>query len=129
MEILYYIMLVFHIVVSAALVLVVLAQSSKGGALDGMLGGVASSTLGQQGASDFMKKATRVLAFVFMLSSILLAVVVKNMNAMGQPKESDIQRKLREEATEEIAPAPTQEATGSGDVQFDVTPAPDQKSE
>jgi protein translocase SecG subunit len=46
MTILYWILLVIHIAVSVGLVLVILAQSSKGGALDGMLGGVATSTFG-----------------------------------------------------------------------------------
>jgi len=110
MEILYYIMLVFHIVVSVGLVLVVLAQSSKGGALDGMLGGVATNTLGSQGASDFLKKTTRVLAFVFMLSSILLAVVVKNMNTGGEAAQSSVQRKLQQE-TEQTEEAPATEQT------------------
>ena len=119
MEILYYVMLVFHIIVSVGLVLVILAQSSKGGALDGMLGGVASNSLGTQGASDFFKKSTRVLAFVFMLSSILLAVVVKNMNTAGGMPESSVQRKLQQEAQEEVMPdqAPVEAASQAAPIE------------
>ncbi|MCD4829118.1 MAG: preprotein translocase subunit SecG [Candidatus Cloacimonetes bacterium] len=125
MDILYFVMLGFHIIVSLGLVLVILAQSSKGGALDGMLGGMATNSLGSQGASDFMKKTTRVLAFVFMLSSILLAVVVKNINTSDAP-QSDVQRQLQQdeqqtEALDEQAPA---EEAGDAPVQIDVAPAP-----
>ncbi|MCK5050946.1 MAG: preprotein translocase subunit SecG [Candidatus Cloacimonetes bacterium] len=69
----YTVLMVIHVIISVSLILVILAQSSKGGALDGMVGGAASNVLGGQGASKFLKNATQVLAVLFMINCILLA--------------------------------------------------------
>ena len=71
MNVLYIFLMVLHVLISASLIIVILAQSSKGGALDGMLGGAATNVLGGEGASKFLQKVTRILAVLFMVSSIL----------------------------------------------------------
>ncbi len=74
----FYVLLVIHALVSVSLILIILSQSSKGGAIDGIVGGTAMSMLGSQGASSFMKKLTRIFAGAFMLTSILMAVLVNS---------------------------------------------------
>ncbi len=63
-----------HIIVSVALVVFVLLQSPKGGAI-GMLGGQSSSksVFGSTGASDFLINATKWCAVIFAITSIQLA--------------------------------------------------------
>ncbi len=72
----FYVLLVIHALISVALILIILSQSSKGGAIDGIVGGTAMNMLGSQGATNFMKKLTRIFAGAFMLTSILMAVLV-----------------------------------------------------
>lgn len=69
--------MIIHVIISVGLILVILAQSSKGGALDGLVGSTATNVLGGQGASKFLKNATVILAVLFMLNCILLAFTVK----------------------------------------------------
>ena len=65
---------VIHIIVSIVLVVFVLLQNPKGGAL-GMLGGQSSreSVFGSTGASDFLVTVTKWCAVIFALTSIQLA--------------------------------------------------------
>lgn len=65
---------VIHILVSITLVLFVLLQNPKGGAL-GMLGGQSSSksVFGSTGAGDFFASVTKWCAVVFAVTSIHLA--------------------------------------------------------
>jgi len=97
---LYTVLLIIHVVISVALILVILAQSSKGGALDGLVGGVASNVLGGQGASKFLGNATRILGLAFMVSCILL---VFQLDAKDTPSSSGAVDRLREEAAEETS--------------------------
>ncbi|MFH1502491.1 MAG: preprotein translocase subunit SecG [Candidatus Eisenbacteria bacterium] len=71
------VLLGIHILVSAALILVVLLQSGKGGGLAGAFGGGGGvgAVFGGQTAADFLTKATRYLAIGFMLTSLTLALV------------------------------------------------------
>ena len=93
-------LMIVHVIISVGLILVILAQSSKGGALDGMVGGMASNVLGGQGASKFLKNSTQILAVLFMLNCILLAFQLK-----GGPKGTSTSTKgvdkLREETAEQ----------------------------
>lgn len=66
---------VFHVIVSLALILVVLMQSSKGEGLAGSAfgGGISGAVFGGRGAASFLSKATTFLAILFMLNSGALA--------------------------------------------------------
>ena len=100
----YTLLLVIHVIVSIALILVILAQSSKGGALDGLVGSTASSVLGGQGASKFLRNATRILAFVFMLLCVLLVFQVDRRKTISRTAVD----KLREEAAQEQQQPPSE---------------------
>ena len=65
-----------HILVSILLILVVLLQQAKGAGLSPVLGG-GQSIFGARGASTFLSKLTAVLAVLFMVTSILLAISPK----------------------------------------------------
>ncbi|KPP96649.1 MAG: preprotein translocase subunit SecG [Erythrobacter sp.] len=64
---------VVQAIVAAALVGVVLMQRSEGGGLG--IGGSPGGALGARGAADFLTRATKWLAIVFVALSIALAAV------------------------------------------------------
>jgi preprotein translocase subunit SecG len=97
--ILYSIALVIHIVICVALVLVILAQNSKGG-LDANLGGAAMNVFGGSGASKFLKRWTQILGVVFVGSCLLMAFLVKDVSRGGVKKDV-----LKEKFTDTETPA------------------------
>jgi preprotein translocase subunit SecG len=74
---LFTVIVVFHVLVSLALILVVLMQSSKGEGLAGSAfgGGLSGAVFGGRGAASFLSRATTVLAILFMLNSGALALM------------------------------------------------------
>ncbi len=99
----YTILMIIHVIISIGLILVILAQSSKGGALDGFVGGTASNILGGQGASKFLKQITQVLAVLFVVNCILLAFQLRDpqstatSKAVEQMKKEAVETDLQEE--------------------------------
>lgn len=105
----YTVLMIIHVIISVALILVILAQTGKGG-LDANLGSAAGSLLGGQGASKMLKNATRILAAVFMLSCLFLVFQVDKPQTA---KSSGAVDKMREEAAKKVetttpAPAPAE---------------------
>ena len=68
--------LIIHIIVSLLLIVIVLMQQSSGG-MGAMFGGGQDSVFGASGAGNLMTKITTVLAIVFMVTSLSLALVSK----------------------------------------------------
>ena len=66
--------LVLHGLISLALVGVILLQKSEGGGL-GIGGGNAGGMMTARGAADLLTRSTMILATLFVLSSIVLAVL------------------------------------------------------
>jgi len=65
---------VFHLLVTLLLIGIVLLQNKKGDAIaGGLMGGSSSTIFGSEGPANFLVKATRVLAALFMISSVTLA--------------------------------------------------------
>ena len=63
---------VLHVLIAVLLVIFVLLQDSKGGAM-GVFGGGSSNTFfGSTGATNFLTKATRWLAIAFAISCLVL---------------------------------------------------------
>lgn len=68
---------IIHIAVCVGLIVIVLLQADKGEGLSGAFGGGASSTIfGERGGGGFMSKLTTIMAIVFMLTSLIIAVFV-----------------------------------------------------
>ncbi len=69
-----------HLVVCFSLIVIVLLQSGKGASMGAMFGGAGNQTLfGNTGASTFLTKATTAAAVIFMLTSLTLAYVTKDI--------------------------------------------------
>lgn len=72
-------LLVFHTLIAAALVAVILVQRSEGGGLG--TGSTPSGLMSARGAANFLTRATAILAAVFILTSIGLAALASMSRA------------------------------------------------
>jgi len=110
--VLYALLIVLHIIVSIALVVSVLMQSSKGGGLAGSFGGsgITGGVFGGRGAAPFLAKATTVFAVMFMLTSVTLNFVKPDGSS-----RSTIERALMEGGAVGSAPAVSNEMPVSQD--------------
>ena len=73
---LYGLLIALQMIISVLLVVGILLQSSKGGGLAGIAGGMMSSTVfGGRSAANFLTKATTVLATLFFLNCLGMAVM------------------------------------------------------
>ncbi|MBD3367829.1 MAG: preprotein translocase subunit SecG [Candidatus Eisenbacteria bacterium] len=116
-------LLTLHILISAALVVVVLLQSGKGGGLAGAFGGSGGmgAVFGGQTAASLLTKATRYLAVAFMVSSLTLAVVSRG-STMGTV-EGGLERRTGTAASATGGAVPV-EGLPSGEPMTDETPVP-----
>jgi len=67
-----------HVVTCFLIIAAVLLQSGKGAETGVMIGGSSSSMFGARGATPFLTKVTVVLATVFMVTSLSLALLKQN---------------------------------------------------
>ncbi len=66
--------LILHIVACVALILVVLLQTGKGASMGAAFGGSSQTVFGSAGATPFLAKLTTVVAILFMITSLGLAI-------------------------------------------------------
>lgn len=71
----YTLIVTLHLIVCIFLIFIVLIQSSKGAEMGAAFGGSSQTIFGGRGAATFMNKLTTVVAVVFMLTSLSLAVL------------------------------------------------------
>ena len=70
------IILTIHVILAIGLIIFILLQRSDGGALGGLGGGMSlSGIMGSQGSTNFLTKLTAIFAGLFMLTSLLLAII------------------------------------------------------
>jgi preprotein translocase subunit SecG len=75
---------IIHIMVSLFLIAVVLLQSGKGAEMGAAFGGSSQTLFGSRGAATFLSKMTTISAIVFMVTSLLLAVVTTKGTSVVQ---------------------------------------------
>jgi preprotein translocase subunit SecG len=71
-------LLVVQAIIAFALATVILMQRSEGGGLG--MGGSPSGLMSARGAADFLTRATKVLAILFVTMSIVLAIVASTQH-------------------------------------------------
>ncbi len=96
-KMLYTLLMIIHVIISTILVLIILAQSSKGAGLDSTLGGTAQNMLGGQAAPKFLQNLTIVFAILFMLSSIMLVKHVSRPQKVSAPVSEKVKSKALKE--------------------------------
>ncbi len=104
-----------HIVLCTMLMLVILLQPGKGADMGSAFGGGggSSSIFGPRGAGNLLSRATSVVAFLFLATSITLAVYSNVAIQTGTDLEEELQRLQQEKdqaleaaGAAEEAPAP-----------------------
>jgi|YelNatPaOPRAMG01_1025707.scaffolds.fasta_scaffold00008_19 preprotein translocase subunit SecG len=99
-------LLFVYILVCLALMGVILLQSGRGSSLAGVFGGSAMGTVfGGRGAVTFLSKVTTVLATLFLLLSLVLAMIVQG----GRGKESLVAKERQKQV---VVPAANLPAVG-----------------
>jgi preprotein translocase subunit SecG len=82
MSVLYYLLIVVHVMVCLFLIGVVLLQTGKSADLAGAFGGQGSQTaFGPRGAANLLTRMTSYAAVIFMLTSISLTIVLSRQSA------------------------------------------------
>lgn len=84
-------LMVVQALVAAALVAVILMQRSEGGGLG--VGGSPSGLMSARGAADFMTRSTAVLATLFVVLSIALAVLAVGTTS-GRKMDTSLDRSV-----------------------------------
>lgn len=101
---------VIHILVSLFLIFIVLIQSSKGAELGAAFGGSSQTLFGSRGAATLLSKLTTASAVVFMLTSLLLAVVsVKSGSVMKKTVPAEQRTGIPSQQQGPIQAAPLQQ--------------------
>jgi len=77
----YTILLVIHSIIVLFLIGMVLLQRSESDGLSGLGGGGGNQFMTGRGAANFMTRTTAILATVFMLTSLILAVMASRMTS------------------------------------------------
>ncbi|MFA7585851.1 MAG: preprotein translocase subunit SecG [Novosphingobium sp.] len=93
-------LMVVQAVVAAALVGVILMQRSEGGGLG--VGGSPSGLMSARGAADFLTRTTAVLAAVFVVLSIALAVLAVNTTS-GREIDTTLDRAVPQAPVDPLA--------------------------
>ena len=96
---------IFHVLVAIAMVAFILVQRGPGATAGAAFGSGASGTVfGARGAGSFLSRSTWVLAVLFCLISLTMAVLVSHQ--LGQPEAEDLGVVSAPAAIEEPVSAP-----------------------
>jgi preprotein translocase subunit SecG len=95
------VVLVVHIIGCVLLTIVVLMQSSKGGALSAAFGGSSGQIFGGRETATFLGKATQYIAILFFLTSLSLAFL---STGRGASRESSPLRRAASQQWGTVAP-------------------------
>lgn len=103
-------LLVVQAIVAALLVTVILMQKSEGGGLG--VGGSPAGFMSARGAADFLTRSTTILASIFVLLSIVMAVIASVRHA---PSDIDTSLVKQAPATQSVPAANADPLAGAAD--------------
>lgn len=119
----YTVLIVFHVLLAAALIAVVLVQRGPGATMGAAFGSGASGTVfGSQGAASFLTRLTSWLGVGFFAISLSMAVMVARSGGVGQQSPDDLG------VAGQIAPLPTTEEVESGEADEFLTAPEEEES-
>jgi len=102
----YILLIVIHVMVCFLMVGAILLQSGKGAEIGASFGGSSQTVFGSRGPANFLSKFTVVVAAVFMLTSLSLAILAKERTFSSTV--IDLNKKETSQSPPETAPtAPT----------------------
>lgn len=103
----YTLTIILHVAICFLMIGAILLQSGKGAEIGASFGGSSQTVFGSRGPANFLSKFTVVVAAIFMLTSLTLAIMAKQRNF--ESTVIDLNQK-----SEPAAPAtPAQPATES----------------
>lgn len=112
--------LVLHVLVAVAMIALILLQQGKGAEMGASFGAGASQTVfGAAGSAGFLTKATAVLAAIFFVTSLGLAIYAKkNAQGFGLVPEIPVEQKADAKPVGDvpIVPAVPAASGSAGDV-------------
>lgn len=104
------ILLVVHVIITAAIIGLVLMQQGKGADAGAAFGSGASGTVfGSRGASNFLSKTTAILATLFFVSSLTLAWLAGNqdrpvdiMDSIGSQPAQELPSDMPDQVVDQV---------------------------
>ena len=105
---LYTLIVIVHVLICFLMIGAILLQSGKGAEIGAAFGGSSQTVFGSRGPANFLSKFTVVVAAVFMVTSLSLAILAKQRNVSSTV--IDMQPK-----SEPTAPPAAPPAQSSGD--------------
>lgn len=105
------VLLVIQILVTIALVCIILVQRSDADGLSGLGGGGGGNAfMTGRGAANLMTKTTAILATIFMVNSLALAIITSRMSTKAQTSIADTIESQPAEPTVPLADQPVKTA-------------------
>jgi preprotein translocase subunit SecG len=100
----YIFLIIIHVMVCFLMVGAILLQSGKGAEIGASFGGSSQTVFGSRGPANFLSKFTVVVAAIFMLTSLSLAMLAKERTFSSTV--IDLQKKEPSQTGPETPPAP-----------------------
>lgn len=111
---LYTLIVIVHVFICFLMIGAILLQSGKGAEIGAAFGGSSQTVFGSRGPANFLSKLTVIVAAVFMVTSLSLAILAKQRNVSSTI--IDMQPKSAPTAPPAAPPAqPSEESHSSGE--------------
>ncbi len=111
---LYTLIVIVHVLICFLMIGAILLQSGKGAEIGAAFGGSSQTVFGSRGPANFLSKFTVIVAAVFMLTSLTLAILAKQRNISSTV--IDMQQKSDPAASPSAPPSqPSSESHPSGE--------------
>ncbi len=101
---------IVHVIVGISLILVVLLQRGKGASMGAAFGGSSQTLFGSRGPQSFLGKLTTIVAVMFMLTSLSLAVLSSKKPTASIMQKTNIKDTKPAATANPVTPAPKSEA-------------------
>jgi preprotein translocase subunit SecG len=122
----YAVLIIFHLLAAAILILVVLLQSGKAGDLASTFGGATSQTaFGARGAATMLTKVTTACAVTFMLTSLGLSLLSSRGDVATVMDSLDTSETVTQEAPAEEVAVPEAAAPETAPAESETEPQPE----
>ncbi len=95
-------LIALHVIVSVILILMVLLQKGKGADIGAAFGGASQTVFGPRGAQSFLAKLTTGAAVLFMVTSLVLALIASQKPSVME----GVQQEQKQQAPLPVAPPP-----------------------
>lgn len=95
-------LIALHVIVSVILILMVLLQKGKGADIGAAFGGASQTVFGPRGAQSFLAKLTTGAAVLFMVTSLVLALIASQKPSVME----GVQQEQTQQAPLPVAPPP-----------------------